>query len=124
MRSLGGVPLPLYQDAVANEMLFVLIDAEIRFLFVENQEQVDKVLELQEQLPQLQHLFYDDPRVLTVSLHGDPREHFPFFAGYAHETGAGPGEGYNLNVPLPTGMHWLRLVGNDRQSTKPFVIMR
>ncbi|WP_313953611.1 AMP-binding protein [Accumulibacter sp.] len=62
VQSLGGVPVPLYQDAVANEMLFVLVDAEIRFLFVEDQEQVDKVLELQEQLPQLKHLFYDNPR--------------------------------------------------------------
>ena len=33
---LGGVPLPLYQDAVANEMLFVLLDAEVRFMFVED----------------------------------------------------------------------------------------
>ncbi|WP_291993918.1 AMP-binding protein [Candidatus Accumulibacter sp. ACC003] len=62
VQCLGGVPLPLYQDAVANEMLFVLVDAEVRFLFVEDQEQVDKVLELQEQLPQLKHLFYGDPR--------------------------------------------------------------
>ncbi|MBL8368508.1 MAG: AMP-binding protein [Candidatus Accumulibacter sp.] len=61
VQCLGGVPVPLYQDAVANEMLFVLVDAEIRFLFVEDQEQVDKVLELQAQLPQLRHLFYDDP---------------------------------------------------------------
>jgi long-subunit acyl-CoA synthetase (AMP-forming) len=44
---LGGVPLPLYQDAVASEMLFVLLDAEVRFVFVEDQEQVDKVLEIQ-----------------------------------------------------------------------------
>ncbi|MBE2257821.1 MAG: AMP-binding protein [Rhodobacteraceae bacterium] len=62
VQCLGGVPLPLYQDAVANEMLFVLVDAEVRFVFVEDQEQVDKVLELYEQLPQLKHLFYDDPR--------------------------------------------------------------
>ncbi|WP_300337144.1 AMP-binding protein [Accumulibacter sp.] len=62
VQCLGGVPLPLYQDAVANEMLFVLVDAEVRFLFVEDQEQVDKVLELEEQLPQLRHLFYDDAR--------------------------------------------------------------
>ena len=62
VQCLGGVPLPLYQDAVANEMLFVLVDAEVRFLFVEDQEQVDKVLELQEQLPQFGHIFYDDPR--------------------------------------------------------------
>jgi long-chain acyl-CoA synthetase len=52
----------LSQDAVANEMLFVLLDAEVRFIFVEDQEQVDKVLEIQAQLPQLEQLLYDDPR--------------------------------------------------------------
>ncbi|MBK8185317.1 MAG: AMP-binding protein [Candidatus Competibacteraceae bacterium] len=59
---LGGVPVPLYQDAVAAEMLFVFQDAEIRFVAVEDQEQVDKLLEIREQIPQLQHIVYDDPR--------------------------------------------------------------
>jgi acetoin utilization deacetylase AcuC-like enzyme len=39
--------------------------------------------------------------VLYVSLHGDPAEAFPYFSGYADETGAGLGSGYNLNLPLP-----------------------
>ncbi|WP_371323596.1 AMP-binding protein [Dechloromonas sp. ZY10] len=59
---LGGVPVPLYQDAVAAEMLFVLQDAGIRFAIVEDQEQVDKLLEVREQLPNLEHIVYDDPR--------------------------------------------------------------
>ena len=59
---LGGVPVPLYQDAVAAEMLFVLQDAGIRFAIVEDQEQVDKLLEVKDQLPQLEHIIYDDPR--------------------------------------------------------------
>jgi len=59
---LGGVPVPLYQDAVAAEMLFVLQDAEIRFAIVEDQEQVDKLLEVRDQLPALAHIVYDDPR--------------------------------------------------------------
>lgn len=62
VQCLGGVPVPLYQDAVANEMLFVLQDAGIRFALVEDQEQVDKLLELKEQMPQLEHVFYDDAR--------------------------------------------------------------
>ena len=62
VQCLGGVPVPLYQDAVASEMLFALLDAEIRFVFVENQEQVDKLLEIQDQLPQLEHVLFDDPR--------------------------------------------------------------
>jgi long-chain acyl-CoA synthetase len=48
---LGGVPVPMYQDAVANEMLFVLQDAGIRFVIVEDQEQVDKLLEIKDQCP-------------------------------------------------------------------------
>ena len=62
VQCLGGVPVPLYQDAVANEMLFVLQDAGIRFALVEDQEQVDKLLELKEQLPRLEHIVYDDAR--------------------------------------------------------------
>jgi len=61
---LGGVPVPLYQDAVAQEMTFVLENAEIRFAIVEDQEQVDKLLEIKGQCPQLQHILYDDPRGL------------------------------------------------------------
>jgi long-chain acyl-CoA synthetase len=59
---LGGVPVPLYQDAVATEMVFVLQDAGIRFAIVEDQEQVDKMLEIKGECPQLQHILYDDPR--------------------------------------------------------------
>jgi len=62
VQCLGGVPVPLYQDAVANEMLFVLQDAGIRFALVEDQEQVDKLLELKAQMPQLEHIVYDDSR--------------------------------------------------------------
>ena len=59
---LGGVPVPLYQDAVAAEMLFVLQDAGVRFAIVEDQEQVDKLLEIKDQLSSLEHIIYDDPR--------------------------------------------------------------
>mgnify|MGYP001379974833 CR=1 FL=1 len=61
---LGGVPVPMYQDAVAQEMVFVLQDAEIKFAIVEDQEQVDKLLEVKDQCPRLQHILYDDPRGL------------------------------------------------------------
>ncbi|TSE37407.1 Acetylpolyamine aminohydrolase [Tepidimonas fonticaldi] len=50
-----------------------------------------------------QTLFYERADVLTVSLHGDPQTEYPFFLGYADERGAGPGEGFNLNLPLPRG---------------------
>ena len=48
-----------------------------------------------------QDIFYDRADVLYVSLHGDPAHAFPYFSGYADETGAGAGTGFNLNLPLP-----------------------
>jgi acetoin utilization deacetylase AcuC-like enzyme len=53
-----------------------------------------------------QDIFYDRDDVLFVSLHGEPKEAFPHFLGYADETGIGAGEGSNLNYPLPPGCTW------------------
>jgi len=63
-QSLGAVPVPLYQDAVAAECVFPINNAEVRFVVVEDQEQVDKMLEVREQCPQLSHIWYDEPRGL------------------------------------------------------------
>ncbi|MEY2617911.1 MAG: hypothetical protein RL522_913 [Pseudomonadota bacterium] len=63
-QSLGGIPIPLYQDAVAAECVFPINNAQVRFAFAEDQEQVDKLLEVREQCPQLQAIYYDDPRGL------------------------------------------------------------
>ena len=64
VQCLGGIPVPLYQDAAAAELTFVFSDAEIRYAVVEDQEQVDKVLEIREKVRHLQHIFYDDGRGL------------------------------------------------------------
>ena len=50
-----------------------------------------------------QSIFYRRPDVLFVSLHRDPSDFYPFYAGYADEGGEGPGQGFNLNMPLPAG---------------------
>ena len=63
-QSLGAVPIPLYQDAAAAECVFPITNAEVRFCVVEDQEQVDKMLEVRESCPGLAHIFYDDPRGL------------------------------------------------------------
>ena len=63
-QSLGAIPVPLYQDAVAAEYVFPVNNAEVRFALAEDQEQVDKLLEAREQCPQLSHIYYDDPRGL------------------------------------------------------------
>ena len=63
-QALGGIPVPMYQDAPAAEFVFVLNDAEIVYAIVEDQEQVDKLLEAKPQVPTLAHIYYDDPRGL------------------------------------------------------------
>jgi long-chain acyl-CoA synthetase len=64
VQCLGGIPVPLYQDAVADEMQFVLHHAETRFAVVEDQEQIDKLLAIKAQCPQLALIVYKDPRGL------------------------------------------------------------
>ena len=66
-----------------------------------------------------QGIFWHRPDVLFVSVHGDPNGYYPWYVGHASETGAGPGEGWNLNLPLPRGTAdagWLDAVrtGLDR----------
>ena len=63
-QSLGAIPVPLYQDAVAAECVFPLNNAEVRFAVVEDQEQVDKLLEIRDRCPGISHIYYDDPRGL------------------------------------------------------------
>jgi acetoin utilization deacetylase AcuC-like enzyme len=50
-----------------------------------------------------QQIFYERDDVHYVSVHGDPAGLYPWFAGYADETGQGRGLGWNLNLPLPAG---------------------
>ena len=64
VQSLGAIPVSLYQDAVAAECVFPINNAEVRFALVEDQEQVDKMLEIRGQCPQLQHILFDEPRGL------------------------------------------------------------
>jgi long-chain acyl-CoA synthetase len=61
-QAVGGVPVPIYQDSVADEMQYVLAHAECRFAVVENQEQVDKLLEIKDRLPLLETIIYHFPR--------------------------------------------------------------
>ena len=63
-QSLGAVPIPLYQDSAAAEFVFPIVNAEVAFAVVEDQEQVDKLLEIRPQCPTLAGLWYDEPRGL------------------------------------------------------------
>src|SRR5438552_10553841 len=61
---LGAIPVPVYADAVADELAFVLAHAEVRFAAIEDQEQVDKIQSVASRLPKLEQIFYDETRGL------------------------------------------------------------
>jgi len=63
-QSLGGVPVPVYQDSVTDELAYVIEHAGARFALAENQEQVDKLLEIRKKVSSLGVIMYDDPRGL------------------------------------------------------------
>jgi long-chain acyl-CoA synthetase len=63
-QALGAIPVPFYEDAPAQEMVYVFQDAEIAFAVVEDQEQADKLFEILPECPKLKHIWYDQPRGL------------------------------------------------------------
>src|SRR6266516_3393917 len=63
-QALGAVPVPLYADAVAEEMAYVLEHAEVKLAVVEDQEQVDKILSISDRFSTLACMIYDEPRGL------------------------------------------------------------
>ncbi len=64
VQAIGGIPVPVYSDAVAEEMAYVLDHAGIRFAVVQDQEQVDKIFSFRDQMSALSHVIYDEPRGL------------------------------------------------------------
>ena len=69
-QAMGGMAVPLYQDLIASELVYVLEHADVSIVVAEDQEQVDKVLSLREQLPELRLIIFDDP--LGMSSYRDP----------------------------------------------------
>jgi long-chain acyl-CoA synthetase len=63
-QALGAVPVPVYADAVAEEMAYVLAHAEVTLAVVEDQEQVDKIHAIADRVPSLGRIIYDEPRGL------------------------------------------------------------
>ena len=78
----GAIPVPLYQDAVAEEMAYVLGHCGARFVIAGDQEQVDKVIEIRDQLPEVEQMIYLDPRGLRKYDHSKLHQ-------YAHVQDAG-----------------------------------
>jgi long-chain acyl-CoA synthetase len=114
VQSLGGVPVPVYADAVAEEMAYVLDHAGVRFALAQDQEQVDKLLSFRETIPALTEIVYDEPRGLRdyprdglhafsevqeagrAALAADPAK------GRAWEDGIRAGRGDDVSVMLYT----------------------
>ena len=91
----GAVPVPLYQDSSAEELAYVLDHCGARFIIAEDQEQVDKVLEVQGTLQQFEHLIYLDPRGLRKYDHTKLHD-------YRHVQEAGHGLRDELKTELET----------------------
>lgn len=66
-----------------------------------------------------QSIFYRDPKVLVINVHGDPRDCYPYFCGLRQETGAGPGEGFNINVPLARGTDGKKYLSSIKKTVLP-----
>jgi len=61
-QAVGGIPVPIYQDSIAREVQYVVDHSESVIVVAEDQEQVDKLLEVREDLPRVRYIIYDDPR--------------------------------------------------------------
>jgi acetoin utilization deacetylase AcuC-like enzyme len=68
-----------------------------------------------------QAIFYERSDVFCASIHADPDREYPYFLGFAEERGAGPGEGYNLNIPLEAGVDDTRYLGALEQALEAIV---
>ena len=84
VQCLGGVAVPVYQDSIAAELVYVLDHAEVSVIVAEDQEQVDKILAIKPQLARLRLVIFDDPRGL--------RQHdLPFLKSFDEVQAAGRG---------------------------------
>jgi long-chain acyl-CoA synthetase len=81
-QALGGIPVPLYQDSVAEEMVYVLENSDAKFAIVQNQEQTDKLLEIKDRLPHLEYICYEEPRGMR-----DYTQEFVFYYKDVQQTG-------------------------------------
>ncbi|MAS06531.1 MAG: long-chain fatty acid--CoA ligase [Ahrensia sp.] len=112
VQALGGVPVPVYADSVAEEMVYVLNHAGVRFAVCQDQEQVDKVLSMTDELKDLHKIVYDEARGLRdydhTNLHSIDaieragRDIFAKDGDSAWKAGIAAGKGEDLAVMLYT----------------------
>lgn len=69
--AIGGMSLGIYRDALADEVAYLISYAEVKVIFAEDEEQVDKLLQLEDRIPSVRYIVYSDPRGLRK--YDDPR---------------------------------------------------
>lgn len=69
--ALGGMSLGIYRDALADEVAYLITYADVAVVFAEDEEQVDKLLALEDKIPTVRHIVYSDPR--GIRKYDDPR---------------------------------------------------
>jgi len=89
-QALGGIPVPVYQDATAGELQYAIAHAGARIVVAEDQEQVDKILEVRGQLPAVEHILYKDPKGLRHYAEPGLQSLDGVFALGRESDGAGP----------------------------------
>ncbi|HEX5612691.1 MAG TPA: AMP-binding protein [Burkholderiales bacterium] len=86
-QGLGGIPSPLYQDAPAEELVYVLEHMEAQIVVAEDQEQVDKILAIRSRLPRLRLVVYEDSRGM-FHYHDEALRSFESMLALGREFGA------------------------------------
>lgn len=105
-QALGAIPVPVYQDSVADELIFVLSHAEVTMAVAENQEQVDKLVSIADRVPTLRAIIYDDPRGLL-------KYDSPLLHSYDEVRDAGRAE---LRIDPDAATRWKSEIGRGRGS--------
>ena len=100
---LGAVPVPVYADAVAEELSFVLAHADVRYAAVEDQEQIDKIQSVMERLPKLEQMVYDETRGLRDYDHGHLRSMNDVIADGRKALAQDPSVGAWLDAEIAAG---------------------
>ena len=103
VQMLGAVPVPVYADAVADELAFVLAHADVRFAAVEDQEQIDKIQSVIDRLPKLEMMVYDERRGLRDYDHARLRAMDDVIAEGRKALAGDPAVGEWLNNEIAAG---------------------
>lgn len=121
-QSLGGASMGIYQDSTSEELLYLASQAELKFLIVEDQEQVDKIIEVWDQLKGVEKVIYYDPR----GLRNYPQDYllsFPDVEAMGEEIHKKDLERFNVEINLGKGTDVAILGTTSGTTSKPKVAL-